>query len=418
MGSASEVTTMAVTAFLDPNYDPVSVYPQLEGLLLLYDGLDVFAPNGTAMADAAANSKTVVFDDELFFALVDKRFVNPVMRERYIDESWRSRVAQDLADKGDVKRSQFYRFTETDRRLRELPKTIITDADIDAARERGIQLAQHNAPCFVRLSNIFASLKNDRQLPDKYYSVDFGNKELAEQRVELMGDIAGDVILMRRMKSCGHVLPERLTGLGELYDSIGVALSDVGEPSTFDAVVEDVARRLGASDWELTSEDERLAREMTSRLQARYRLVDVLEDYHRSALAKQCRHWIFHALRALRAKGHTNLEEGLIREVEREIIQVRNGAGGGIAGNVVGAMAGAALAEGWPVTQGLLKEISRRRFNRVVLGGAVGALVAEATKYAFESSTSVARSIASGEPSARWITFVVQRAAERLPSAI
>jgi hypothetical protein len=383
------------TVFLDPNYNPSSSYPHLEGWLLLYDHIYVASPSPhqLELASAAANLSSL---DATIQRLVRESWVVPVGRPRFFSEAWRHERTSEL-EKQDPARAEHFRWNGPFDVLMASHKHLLDDAGLDRAIEEATEIEYRYPDAFEWLRRKVAALKADHQLPAKFYMPSEVDRPVDETTRGVIYEVAGDIWARKYLNANGLIVPHDHGGIYGLFDR---AL-----PDSIPFVPQFVATSIETA-HELSPEDERLARELAERISARYSISDVLAEYRGSGLQTQFRQFVLTAMLHLRntAEG-SEPGEYLVKRVDDQIAHIE---GMDTVGAILGAT-GLGSARIHPSVAKLLGAgITRRSILAVMLFAAGGLAGGPLLGPAIDG----AESAITGEAD-RWIALIGRRARRR-----
>ncbi|MEA2600288.1 MAG: hypothetical protein QOF89_1280 [Acidobacteriota bacterium] len=280
-----------LSVFLDPNYHPTFSYSHLEGWLLLYDRIYISSPSPYQVDRAEAAPGMPPVTKEILQSLVTKGWIKPAGRRRFFSEEWRLNRAMEL-EKSDPLRAAHFQWTGDFDVTMASKATLLDDASLDNAIQTGRELELRHPDAFDWMKKRVALLRAEGGLPAKFYAPTEANRSIDDLVRDVIYEVAGDIWARKELKVGGLIVPP---GQEKIYGLLDDATSSTGSPlfpSFAPAEIPDVDR--------LSSDDIRLARELAERIAGNYTIHDVLSEYRDSALQREFRAFVWHAMNRMR----------------------------------------------------------------------------------------------------------------------
>lgn len=304
------------TLYLDPNYEPESSYLLLEGLLLLFRNVYVYAPNEAAIKRAHHHDRNSL-TPEMFLDYVRRGFLTPIAGSWYwTQEKRRDRVKRILSEGKDSAssqaRAQLFKWTQFDDEICGLvdSKDRCEDRMYDAATwcER---LPEHSPEAFAEVRPKIAHLYKTHKLAEEFYQDEFRNTPKDHLYAKVVRNFVGDAAV------CGfrHITTQLYPRNSEPLVS---AISDLTQTCPY--LPEPISGTSGQYDYEidLSEEDFRLAQDFTRELASKHALTEIIGEYHDSKLSRAFRYWVVAVLNSARMRGK-DLSEALRESFNAEV---------------------------------------------------------------------------------------------------
>jgi hypothetical protein len=380
-----------LTAFIDPNYDPLASYEALESWLLLYDTIFVSSPSSFQAARVRQEITTTTFK-----TLFDAGWLVPVGRPRFFDRKLRTARVKDLARVDAVRSAHFQWQEDFDGAVAE--KAVpLPDEDLDNAINTALALEHRQPRVFASLQERVSLLRSEQKLPAKFYTPSEVRKSLKHITRGVIYEVAGDLWARQYLGTSGLIVPAEQEGIYGLLDD-----ASTGPWSPLRARVG--AAKRSAADG-LTEQDLRLARELGERIARHYSISNLLADYRASALQQEFRAFVLGALEDVRRRADGAADSDLLWQRFQE--QIKRLDTMSTVGQAIGTMLGAGGTAVVSSKMNLDNSMTRRFFMIALLSGATfgGAKL-------FSAGLPRVTSEVFNTPD-RWITFIHKRATPR-----
>lgn len=219
----------------DPNYKPTELYGQVEGLLLYYDKIFLYAPSKGQLEQADPDSS------QRLIQLVEAGLVVPVGRSFWFDPDERGSLANRFAD--NPEKASTYAWTDFDEKILSFghypliaPPTkpsngflVVSDDHRNYAEEMERSIPRTRSAEFKNLVDHAAILRDQRRLPDELLHGPLAHAEPERLAERLVYSAAGDLRLCENLSvESVFSTPE----MGEIYRAIGRNFISIPEQSS------------------------------------------------------------------------------------------------------------------------------------------------------------------------------------------
>lgn len=350
-----------IDVYIDPNYDPTATYWQIEGLLLLFNKVFVYAPNAHAIQQALEESSKVPVSPDRLLCLAERDLITPVAASRYWSKEWRDQKSEDLRS-SNRDRSEFFRWTTFDSAICGLPNK--KPLDFYRFGETARNLSSDDPDTFAMIKSKVATLRQSNRLPAQFYESPFQDWSDDQVCEELLYNFGNDVGVAYLTNANAIMLSEKQKPLYEIYCQLFSDLTWIPK---------NVLVQSGQSDdWFCSPNDYDIARDFANRLASDYDLLPVLEEYRQSNFCHLFQLFVATGIQELEKEGYKgkSLVAGLLSRFNKRAEDSEQF--GDIAGNIVGAAAGAALVDfiNNPAAKNISEKLLPRRRFLIHLGGA------------------------------------------------
>ena len=392
--------------FVEPNYDPESIYCQIEGFLLFCDNVFVYGPNATAM-DRAARSLRESGKEHLadvvsfgrFGRLASKGYITPIASPQYWDRESRTERSSEIARKGDSKRSEFFWWTDFDEEMAAIGRPMI---GFRRSGEWARGLAERDPIEFDRMVREISELRRTHKLPQQFFGSEYTNQSDAAISSELLYNLGCDIGLLRDIGADTYLLSQDLQPLHGLYAKIAP-----NSPYARHNVLPQANEQI-----ELSSDDFKIAAEFGKRLASGYEIFDIIDEYRSSNFSHCFRSFVKLAIPALLNEGNSkeSLADGLVSLFNKAADDIKgfSRSAGGLATTAATWASFEALARN-PISKEFMDQTFGRRLflgslGRIALGAFLGYELPLPLNKMYTAATS---------PCDEWVALVALKARRR-----
>lgn len=202
----------------DPNYKPSELYRQIEGLLLFYDQILLYAPSQGQIQAAGLEPKRLI-------QLIEAGLVVPVGRRFWFDSIERDALATRFAT--NPEKCSTYRWSELDEAILSTGSYLVASDDHrEYAEEMERVVPRTRTSEFFKLTNQAARLRDSRRLPNELLHGPLAEATPERLAAHLVFSAAGDLRL------CENLAVETVfstTEMGEVYRAVGRSFTSIAQ---------------------------------------------------------------------------------------------------------------------------------------------------------------------------------------------
>ena len=309
--------------FCDPNYKPSELYLQIEGLLLFYDQILLYAPSQRQIQAAG-------LDPRRLMRLIQAGLVVPVGRRFWFDSGERDALTARFAT--NPEKSSTYRWSELDEAILSVGPyraatsstglargyLVASDDHREYADEMERVVPRTRTSEFLKLVEQAARLRNNRRLPNELLHGPLADATPERLAAHLVYSAAGDVRLCENLAvATVFSTPE----MGEVYRAISRSFIPMGRQSRGQLTVLNPFK-----EYLLTEEELRIAGRLAQQIVGSDEIgpldLDLLLEYRQTACSLLFREFVAHRLAILADKSGTLSDAELRAVFEADLNQI------------------------------------------------------------------------------------------------